>query len=118
MRAIMHAEPPSLTARRSDVPLALDQLVLQTLKKNRLQRPDNGTELVEILRSLTLRSGTVPVIPVAPRPHASVAVLPFLNPGSDAENEYFSDGLTEELIHALSRIPGLQVVSRTSAFED
>jgi eukaryotic-like serine/threonine-protein kinase len=117
MRSIMDREPPSLTARRSDVPLALDQLVLQTLKKNRLQRPDNGTELVEILRSLTLRSGTVPVIPVAPRPHASVAVLPFLNPGSDAENEYFSDGLTEELIHALSRIPGLQVVSRTSAFE-
>ena len=117
MRSIMDLEPPSLAARRPDVPLALDQLVLQTLKKNRVQRPDNGTELVEILRSLTLSSGTVPVIPVAARPHASVAVLPFLNLGSDAENEYFSDGLTEELIHALSRIPGLQVVSRTSAFE-
>jgi serine/threonine-protein kinase len=117
MRSIMDLEPPSLTARRPDVPLALDQLVLQALKKDRAQRPDNGTELVEILRSLILASGTVPIVPVAARPHASVAVLPFLNHGSDAENEYFSDGLTEELIHALSRIPGLQVVSRTSAFE-
>ena len=59
----------------------------------------------------------MPVFPVAARPHASVAVLPFLNLGSDTDSEYFSDGLTEELIHALSRLPGLQVVSRTSAFE-
>ena len=55
---------------------------------------------------MSLCSGTVPVFPVAARPHASVAVLPFLNLGSDADSEYFSDGLTEELIHALSRSPG------------
>jgi serine/threonine-protein kinase len=46
-----------------------------------------------------------------------VAVLPFLNLSPEPDSEYFSDGLTEELIHALSRLPGLQVVSRTSAFE-
>ena len=62
-------------------------------------------------------SGTVPVVAVAPRPHASVAVLPFINLNAEPDSEYFSDGLTEELIHALSRLPGLQVVSRTSAFE-
>jgi eukaryotic-like serine/threonine-protein kinase len=119
MRAIMDLDPPSLTARRPDVPLALDQLVQQTLKKDQTQRPDNAGELIEVLRSLSVVSGTVPVFPVAPRPHASVAVLPFLNlsSGSDPDSEYFSDGLTEELIHALSRLPGLQVVSRTSAFE-
>ena len=117
MRRIMDVEAPSLAARRPDVPLALDRLVLQTLRKRREERPDNGTELVEVLRSLTLSSGTVPIIPVAARPHASVAVLPFRNLNPDSDNEYFSDGLTEELIHALSRIPGLQVVSRTSAFE-
>ena len=48
MRAIMDLEPPSLTARRPDVPLALDQLVQQTLKKNQAQRPDNAGELIEI----------------------------------------------------------------------
>src|SRR5580704_7732003 len=58
MRRIMDVEPPSLAARRPDVPLALDRLVLQTLHKRREERPDNGTELVEILRSLTLPSGT------------------------------------------------------------
>src|SRR5207248_1366268 len=50
--------------------------------------------------------------PLAP----SVAVLPFRNMSSDSENEYFSDGLAEELINALTKLKGLQVASRTSAF--
>jgi eukaryotic-like serine/threonine-protein kinase len=117
MRAIMDLEAPSLRARRPDLPAAIDQLVSQTLRKKREERPANAGELLDALRALTLRTETAPVITVAPRPHASVAVLPFRNPSADSENEYFIDGLTEELIHALSRLPGLQVVSRTSAFE-
>lgn len=46
----------------------------------------------------------------------SIAVLPFTNMSSDAENEYFCDGLAEELINALTKIEGLHVVARTSAF--
>jgi adenylate cyclase len=45
-----------------------------------------------------------------------LAVLPFVNMSADPENEYFSDGITEELLNALTKVEGLQVTSRTSAF--
>src|SRR6267143_4012038 len=47
---------------------------------------------------------------------ASIAVLPFVNMSSDKESDYFSDGITEELINALANVEGLRVTSRTSAF--
>lgn len=47
----------------------------------------------------------------------SVAVLPFVNLSADEENEYFSDGITEEILNALAQVPGLKVSARTSAFQ-
>jgi TolB-like protein/Tfp pilus assembly protein PilF len=46
----------------------------------------------------------------------SVAVLPFVNMSGDPRNEYFSDGVTEEILNALAQVPGLKVAARTSAF--
>jgi len=50
------------------------------------------------------------------QPNNRLAVLPFVNMSPDPENEYFSDGITEELLNALTKVDGLQVTSRTSAF--
>ena len=50
------------------------------------------------------------------QPGNRLAVLPFVNMSADPENEYFSDGITEELLNALTRVEGLQVTSRTSVF--
>ncbi|MEK7405913.1 MAG: hypothetical protein AAB225_12465 [Acidobacteriota bacterium] len=64
------------------------------------------TELDRWLRSGAAESAEVP----------SIAVLPFVNLAGDKENEYFSDGLADEVINALTRIPGLRVTARTSSF--
>jgi adenylate cyclase len=53
---------------------------------------------------------------VAAQPDSSIAVLPFVNMSSDEEQEYFSDGLSEELLNLLAKIPGLHVAARTSSF--
>jgi TolB-like protein len=51
-----------------------------------------------------------------PAPEKSIAVLPFTNPSSDQENEYFGEGLAEEILNALSHIPELRVAARSSSF--
>jgi len=54
--------------------------------------------------------------PIVAASNASVAVLPFVNMSDDKSNEYFSDGLTETLLHMLAQIPELKVAARTSSF--
>ena len=51
-----------------------------------------------------------------PDEQPSIAVLPFANMSRDPDDEYFSDGLAEEIINALAHMPGLKVTARTSAF--
>ena len=65
--------------------------------------------------SATPQAGTG-VAPVVAAAGPSIAVLPFVNMSTDEENEYFSDGISEELLNVLVRVEGLGVASRTSSF--
>jgi adenylate cyclase len=68
------------------------------------------------VRSATPASTTHGSPQTIPIPAKSVAVLPFVNMSGDAKNDYFSDGITEEVLDALAQIPHLKVAARTSAF--
>ena len=73
--------------------------------------PDPSVEAL----ATELRAAVVDA-PPAPRSVSSVAVLPFINTGGEAADEHISDGLTDELIGTLGRMPGLAVTARSSAF--
>ena len=53
---------------------------------------------------------------LTPETGTSIAVLPFVNMSADADNEYFSDGISEELLNVLVKVNALRVASRTSSF--
>jgi TolB-like protein/DNA-binding winged helix-turn-helix (wHTH) protein len=82
-----------------------------------IPKRSHATEAAAPVPQTAPRGNTIPtsVAPFTPPPH-SIAVLPFVNMSGDREQDYFSDGLTEELLNSLSRIQELQVAARTSSF--
>lgn len=69
-----------------------------------------------VIPSKTLASGALMTTAPAEVIGASIAVLPFVNMSAEPENEFFSDGIAEEILNVLARIPDLKVAARTSAF--
>lgn len=101
-----------------DVPDGVDQVVTRALARTPVDRFATAADFVE---ALNLIRSDAPRTPPGGRPSAaglrkSIAVLPLANMSADPENEYFSDGMTEEIINALAKVPGMQVASRTSSF--
>jgi serine/threonine protein kinase len=106
---------PMLRTIRADVPEWLEALVAATLASDPALRPNAASDLVVALtqqRTPPNLSVTTPT----PDPKCSIAVLPFANMSVDPENEYFSDGIAEDLINALTQFPNLKVIARTSSF--
>jgi len=84
------------------------------------QGPQNGSEpfseqTAEKTTTIGEKRAPTPEVPAVEQ-EPSIAVLPFVNMSPDPEQEYFSDGISEEILNVLVRVPGLKVASRTSSF--
>ena len=90
--------------------------VTRALSKDKSERHHSVADLLTELRALRSGSDAATVATPTKANMPSIAVLPFVNMSADPEQEYFCDGLAEELIDALARLEGLRVVARTSAF--
>ncbi len=115
---ILHEEPAPLSLVRQDVPPEFARIVDRALTKGRQERYRTVGQLLEDLKSVReqIEAGAMTEGRIAQQPRTSIAVLPFANMSGDPDNEYFSDGLAEELINALTHVGDLRVVARTSAF--
>ncbi len=104
LAAILEREA-DMSGLPSSTPAPVRALLRRCLQKDRTRRPDDLAAALEEIGDA--RAGDL---------DASIAVLPFANLSADKENEYFSDGLTEEIINLLARVSGLKVTARTSSF--
>ena len=106
--------PAPIRTRRPTVPAAVERALVRALAKSPGDRFASMTDFVAALADPTFEVSAA-AAPAGGDARA-IAVLPFVNASADPENEYFSDGITEELITALTKVEGLHVASRTSVF--
>ncbi|MDH4070998.1 MAG: tetratricopeptide repeat protein, partial [Ignavibacteria bacterium] len=106
-------DPPVPSDFDRRIPREIDNVLRKFLAKNRENRYQGMDEVIAALRGLEqgMKEGT------GQPAKKAIAVLPFDNISSDKENEYFSDGLTEELIVNLSRLKEMEVVSRSTSLQ-
>ena len=107
-KAILENEAPTLTGQAS----SLIGVVGRAVSKSKAQRYQAVADLLDELRTATAPSAPAASCPDVP----SIAVLPFDNMSADPEQQYFCEGMAEEIINALAALDGLHVASRTSAF--
>jgi TolB-like protein/Flp pilus assembly protein TadD len=105
---------PDWSALPAGTPPGLVHLLHRCLEKDPKHRLRDMGDARLALEEARAGRGKAAAPAVAPTP--SIAVLPFVNMSRDEENEYFADGLSEELMNVLANVRGLRVVSRTSAF--
>jgi len=113
---LINTQPQPLARFARNIPEKLEQIVFKCLAKKPEERYQHIDELLVDLRSVKkkLETGLSASETSKSTAAPSIAVLPFTNMSSEPENEYFSDGLTEEIIAHLAKIRALKVISRTS----
>ena len=146
LEGLLTQQPAPLRLRNPQAPPGLEPIILKALEKDPARRYQSALELRADLErigrgaapaNLRLPSRRTSLLALAaltaallsgfwwnrhaggktPAVTQSIAVLPFLNLSSDKDQQYFSDGLAEELLNGLSRIPNLRVTGRTSSFQ-
>ncbi len=118
---ILHKTPVSPVRLNPELPETLDRVIARLLEKDPNLRHqtalDLHSELMRLRRDTMFeQSSALARRIVTTKEQPSIAVLPFVNMSPDPENEYFSDGLAEDVINALTQVEGLRVAARTSAF--
>src|SRR5437879_11033418 len=125
MSSILKDRPRPVAEQRPDVPADVSRLIDRCLEKQARDRIQTTTEILAALKAQRrawesrAAAAVTPAADDAARSAervASIAVLPLANMSADKENEYFSDGIAEEIINALAQIDGLRVAARTSSF--
>ena len=112
MYLIVNQEPPMPSQLDRRVSHQVDGVVMKMLEKDRSIRFQTMGEVVKALESLQTE-----IEAAQAGKTKSIAVLPFANMSTDQENEYFSDGLTEEVIASLSRLKDMKIIARTTSMQ-
>jgi serine/threonine protein kinase/Tfp pilus assembly protein PilF len=109
---------PSVRATRAEVTAELEGVVTRSLAREPAQRYDTASQVVRALGSpkvVTPPGASAFAIPAVAQ-KTSIAVLPFADMSPQKDQDYFCEGIAEEIINALSKIEALRVISRSSAF--
>jgi serine/threonine-protein kinase len=116
---IINEEPTSLKSHRSDVPKELERIIEKAVKKDVRERYQSAEDLTKDLVLLTdsTRPTSTKRNTTEKEDTTSIAVLPFRDMSSQKDQDYFCEGIAEELINALVKLRGLRVAARTSAFQ-
>ncbi len=110
---IINEDPLTPSSYDRRIPPSVDSLVLKMLAKDRDRRHQSMNDLLESIRSVKRDLENAGKAGIT----KAIALLPFENISPDKESDYFSDGLTEELILSLSKLKNMRVVSRTSTMQ-
>lgn len=106
--SILNEPPRTISRLRKDFPAQLETIIHKCLEKDPRNRYQDAAELAEALKSFEK--------PAQEARQPSIAVLPFVDMSPQKDQEYFCDGIAEELINGLTHVRDLRVVARTSAF--
>jgi serine/threonine protein kinase len=116
LSAILKDRPLPASAVNPEVTPALDRVLERLLAKDPRERPASATALIEELEAVGRSPQRLLTADDGP-PRRSIAVLPFADMSQEKDQDYFCEGIAEELITALAHVEGLRVAARTSAFQ-